>query len=267
MDISVIILNYKSKGFVMNCIKSITEADFKIGERKLNYEVIVVDNNSDDKIGDFLAWQYPKVVFIQNDANVGMGAGNNVGIRRATGKYIVVMNPDTISYPDTFRGLFEYMEENKKVGVCGPKQLNPDKTVQNSCYRWPSLMIPIYRRTPLGKFRFAQKYLDRYLMKDFDHKSIREVDWLLGSFLFLRSEALDKVGIFDERYFMYFEDTDFCKRFHEHDYLVIYNPELKIIHNHTRHSAKVKWFAFFSNTSTRQHIVSWLKYLLKWGIK
>jgi len=263
MDISIIILNYKLKGFVLNCIKSIKEADFN----NLRHEIIVVDNNSDDSIGDILAWQYPDVKFIQNEKNIGMGAGNNTGLRRVQGKYAVVMNPDTIAFRDTFVKLYEYMEENRRVGLVGPRQLNPDKTVQNSCYRWPGLFTPVYRRTPLGKLKFAKKDLDKYLMKDFDHQTEREVDWLLGSFIFIRAEALREVGLFDERFFLYFEDTDFSRRFWEKKWKVMYYPKVEIIHNHIRQSAQVKWYKFFTSPITRHHIKSWLKYLRKWGIK
>lgn len=265
MDISIVILNYKSKGFALNCIKSIKEADFDLAGCKLQYEIIVVDNNSYDAIGDILTWQYPDVVFIQNEVNVGMGAGNNVGIRRSKGDYIVIMNPDTIAFTDTFIKLFRYMEENKNIGIVAPLQLNPNKSVQNSCYRWHNLLTPVYRRTPLGSFRFAQKDLDRYLMKDFDHRSERDVDWALGSFIFIRADALSQVGLFDERFFLYFEDTDFCRRFWEKNWRVVYYPEVSIIHNHNRQSAQSKWYKFFNNPAARAHISSWFKYLRKWG--
>ncbi len=265
MNISIVILNYKSKGFVMSCVKSIIEADFALEDKLLQYEIIVVDNNSDDKIGEILAWQYPQVVFIRNDVNVGMGAGNNVGIKRAKGDYVVIMNPDTIAFKDTFRLLFQYMENNKEVGVVGPRQLNPDKSIQNSCYRWPNLLTPIFRRTPLGKFRFAQNELDKYLMKEFDHNSEKPVDWLLGSFLFIRARAIEEIGMFDERFFIYFEDTDFCRRFWEKKWQVVYYPYVEIIHNHNRHSAQSEWYNFFTNTATRRHIISWFKYMLKWS--
>jgi len=261
MDISIIIVNYKNKGLALNCIKSIKDADF--GE--LKYEIIVVDNNSEDAIGEILAWQNPEVKFIQNEKNLGMGGGNNMGIRRATGKYIVVMNPDTLSFPDTFRRLFDYMELNKDAGVVGPLQYNPDKSIQDSCFRWYNLFTPIYRRTPLGAFGFAQRDSDRFLMKDFDHQSIREVDWLLGSFLFCRAEALKQIGYFDERFFLYFEDTDLCRRFWQKKWKVVYYPEAKIIHNHLRQSAKVPWYLSFGNPASRYHIISWVKYLGKWG--
>ncbi len=262
MNISIVIVNYKSKGFTLNCIKSIEEADFA----NLKFEIIVVDNNSDDSIGEILAWQYPEIIFIQNKKNIGMGAGNNIGMKKAQGDYVVVMNPDTIAYVDTFSKLHDYMEANSSVAVVGPKQLNPDGSVQKSCYRWHSIFTPLYRRTPLGKFKFAQNDLARFLMDDFGRDKIKKVDWILGSFLFCRSQALEKVGFFDERFFLYFEDTDFCRRFNEKEWEVVYHPEAKIIHNHNRESAQDPWYKFFVNRAARHHIISWLKYLKKWGV-
>ncbi len=261
MDISIIILNYKSRGLVLNCIKSIKEADFN----GLKYEIIVVDNNSGDSLGEILAWQYPEIIFIQNKNNLGMGAGNNVGLKVAKGKYIVIMNPDTIAFVDTFKKMHELMELNPEVGLAGPKQFYPDKTVQASCYRWYSLLTPLYRRTFLGKTKIGQKDLKRFLMEDFDHNTEHEVDWLLGSFFFCRAKALERVGRFDERFFLYFEDTDLCRRFWQKGWKVVYFPESKIIHNHIRESAQTPWYKFFWNKAARHHIVSWLRYLRKWG--
>lgn len=195
-----------------------------------------------------------------------MGAGNNIGIKQAQGKYRVVMNPDTIVFRDTFSSLYDYMEANREVGVAGPLQYYPDRTIQDSCYRWPGLLMPIYRRTFIGKLKFAQKSLGKYLMNDFKHDHEREVNWLLGSFLFMRAEALSEVGLFDERFFMYFEDTDLCRRFWENKWKVVYYPEAKIIHNHIRQSAQTHWYKAFINPTARYHIISWIKYLKKWGI-
>lgn len=263
VDVSIIILNYKSKGFTLNCIKSITEAEW--GD--LRYEVIVVDNNSGDSIGEILKWQNPGVKFVQNSANIGMGAGNNSGIKEAQGDFISIVNPDTIAFKDTFIKLHQYLLANPDVGVVGPQQLNPDKTIQDSCFRWPSLMIPAYRRTPLGKLPFAKKTLAKYLMHDFDHESEREVKWLLGSFIFIRMKAIKQVGMFDERYFLYFEDTDFCRSMWHNNWRVVYYPKAKIIHNHIRQSAQAPWWKFMFNPLARHHIISWLKYLRKWGLQ
>lgn len=263
MDISIIILNYNSRELTLNCLKSIKEADFNGLER----EIVVIDNNSGDNIGGVLGEYHPEVRFIQNDKNIGMGAGNNAGIREASGKYIVIMNPDTVAYSDTFKKLHDFMEKRRDVGVVGPKQYYPDNTIQNSCYRWYGLLTPIYRRTPLGRFKFAQKDIDRLFMKDVNRDTEIEVDWLLGSFLFCRAEALNDVGLFDEDFFLYFEDTDLAKRFWKNNWKVVYHPDVKIIHNHNRESARDPWYKFFTNKATREHLKSWIKYLKKWGIK
>jgi GT2 family glycosyltransferase len=261
VDISIVILNYKSRELTLNCVDSIKSAVFD----NLKYEIIVVDNNSSDGLGEELK-KYPEIVFIQNEINLGMGEGNNVGIKKAHGRYIVIMNPDTLAAKDTFKILYEFMEKNLRVGVVGPKQYNPDGSVQVSCYRWYGILTPIYRRTPLRRFKAAVRDLDRFSMKDFDHLSVRKVDWLLGSFLFCRREAINEVGMFDKNFFMYFEDTDLCRRFWERGWQVVYNPETSIIHNHARESA-IPWYMFLTSRAARNHIISWIKYLGKWGTR
>jgi len=266
MDISIIIVNYKSKGHTLNCIKSIKEADFVLQGKQLQYEIIVVDNNSEEAIGEILNWQFPKVNFIQNDKNSGMGSGNNLGIKKAQGKYVVIMNPDTIAFKNSFIELFKYMELRNEVGIVGPQLLSPNKSIQESCYRWPDLLTPVYRRTFLGNTKFGKKDLRLFLMKDYDHKKEIEVDWIQGSFLFARKKALLEVGVFDERFFMYLEDTDLCRRMWKHKWKIIYYPLVRVIHNHTRQSAQTAWYKFFLNKMARYHIISWIKYLRKWGI-
>ncbi len=261
MDLSIVIVNYNSKGLTLSCIKSIRDANWQ----GLTYEIIVVDNGSNDYIGDIMAWQYPDIKFIQSPINIGMGAGNNLGFKSVAGKYFVVMNPDTLAMPDTFQILYKYLENNPDVGVVGPKQFNPDRSIQQSCFRWHSLFTPIYRRTFFGKYFFARQDLERFLMTDFDHNGIMDVDWLLGSCLFIRSEVYKKLHGFDDRFFLYFEDTDFSRRIHELNLRVVYNPNAQIIHNHNRQSARTPWYKFFTNYSTRAHVASWIKYLRKWG--
>ncbi|MDO9399787.1 MAG: glycosyltransferase family 2 protein [bacterium] len=263
MDISIIILNYKSKDLVLNCLKSIKEADFGL----LKYEIIVVDNNSQDGLKEILELQNLQIIFIESAKNVGMGAGNNLGIRKAQGEYIVIMNPDITVFKETFKNIYDFMEVNSDVGLVGPKQFYPDQIVQTSCFRWYNLFTPIYRRLPLSKFNFVKKDLDRFLMKDYNKEDIKEVNWLLGSFLFCRAKALAEVGLFDEQFFMYFEDTDLCRRFWNKNWKVLYFPKAMVIHNHIRQSARVAWYKFFTSKITIYHIISWLKYLIKWGIK
>ncbi|MDD4271726.1 MAG: glycosyltransferase family 2 protein [Patescibacteria group bacterium] len=262
MDISIIIVNYKAKNLVLNCVKSIKNADWP----GLDYEIIVVDNYSGDLHSNDLK-QFGEIKFIMNGQNVGLGAANNKGARIARGKYIVIMNPDTSADKDVFIKLFAYMESHPEAGVVGPKQFNLDKTVQDSCFRWPGLFTPIFRRTPLGKIWLGRKDLDRFLYKDYNKESPREVDWLLGSFLFCRASAFRQIGLYDEDFFLYFEDTDLCKRFWLRGWKVIYNPEAAISHNYIRQSASVAWYKFFTSLAAWHHLASWAKYLRKWKNK
>jgi len=262
MDITIVIVNYKNKGLTLNCIQSIEAADF--GD--LKHEIIVVDNHSEDNIAQILSWQHPDVLCIQNKRNTGMGAGNNAGLKRARGHYVLIMNPDTLAFPDTFTKLHEFMEENPTVGVAGPKQFNPDKTIQDSAYRWHNLITPLLRRTFLGRFGFAKRKIKHFLLRDYDREKPRDVDWLLGSCLFIRAKALADVGLFDQRFFLYFEDTDLCRRFWEKHWRVVYFPEAHIIHNHDRASARQPWYKFFLHPASRHHLRSWWRYILKWGL-
>ncbi|NCN25142.1 hypothetical protein COT94_00460 [Candidatus Falkowbacteria bacterium CG10_big_fil_rev_8_21_14_0_10_37_14] len=260
MDISIVIVNYKRKGLTLNCLQSLYATDW--GD--LSYEIIVVDNASGDNSVEIIRWQFPDVILIESLVNLGMGGGNNLGFSRAKGKYLCVMNPDTLVFPNTIPTLYAFMKANSQVGLVGPKQYNPNHTVQDSCFRWHSALTPLYRRTFLGQTVAGRQDLSRFLMTDFDKESSSEVDWLLGSFMFIRGEALLQVGGFDERFFLYFEDTDLCRRFHRKSWRVVYYPGAEIIHNHNRESAQTPWYYFFTSVTTRTHIVSWIKYLLKW---
>src|SRR3989338_7100501 len=259
MDVSIVIVNYKSKDLTLNCLRSIKNADWP----GLDYEIIVVDNYS-IRIHDRDLEPFGEIKFVMNGRNMGYGAANNQGIGQSQGKYIVIMNPDTSASKDIFIKLFDFMENNPRVGVAGPKQFNLDQTVQETCFRWPGLLTPLYRRTPLGKIGFAKRNLDRFLYKDYNKDKIGEVDWLLGSFLFCRAEALRQVGAFAERFFIYFEDIDLCRRFWGGGWQVIYNPDAVITHNHARQSARTPWYKFFKSIAAWHHLASWVKYLWKW---
>lgn len=259
MDISIVIVNYKSKDLTLNCLKSIKEADWP----GLDYEIIVVDNYSVDLASRDLE-PFGQIKYVMNGRNMGYGAANNQGISRAQGKYIVIMNPDTMALKEVFIKLFDFMENNPKVGVVGPKQFNLDNTIQDTCFRWPEPLMPLYRRTPLGRIGSAKKDLDRFLYKDYNKDSPRQVNWLLGSFLFCRAEALRQVGAFDEGFFLYFEDIDLCRRFWRAGWQAVYCPKAAIKHNHIRQSARNPWYKFFKSRAAWHHLASWVRYLWKW---
>lgn len=259
MDLSIVILNYKMRGLVKNCIKAILESDLKVP-----YEIIVVDNNSNDGVEELIKERFPTVRFTQTGKNLGMGGGNNVGIRAAQGEYLAILNPDIFVFPDSLARLLDYLKANSAVGLVAPKLLNPDRTLQLTCYRWHRLWTPFFRRTALARLPFAKKELARFLMDDWGHETTREVDWVQGSCWLIPKKVFDKVGLFDERFFMYFEDTDFCRRVHQAGYRVVYLAEAGVIHLHRRQSADGGLWKILSNCLTRVHIKSWLKYLWKW---
>lgn len=262
MDISIIIVNYNTKDKTFYCLDSIYRADLT----NINYEIIVVDNKSPEDIESELKSRYPNVIFIQSGFNLGMGSGNNIGIKKSKGENILILNPDTEVKEKSIKLMLDYLRNNKDVGLVGPKLLRSDGTTQDSCYRFPKLFIPILRRTFLGKF--TKGYIDDYLMKNIDLSEPNAVDWIQGSSLLIKKEVLNEVGLFDERFFMYLEDTDLCKRINLSGRKVVYLPTAEVMHHHGRGSANKHWLiAPFSNKLSRIHIESWIKYFIKWGLR
>jgi GT2 family glycosyltransferase len=156
------------------------------------------------------------------------------------------------------------MKENISVGMLGPKLLNFNGTLQDSCFRFYRPITIIYRRTFLGHFAFAKRHLDSFLMKDYNHMDIKEVDWLMGSAMMISRKALNDVGLMDSRYFMYFEDVDWCRRFWENGFKVVYYPIVSMHHYHGKGSAKGGVVnSLLSSRLTWIHILSGIKYFKK----
>ena len=259
MEISFILLNYKQKGLIKQSIKGINQCNIQ-----MLYEIIVVDNNSNDGCIGMIQKEFPKILTLQLPKNVGFAAGNNAGIKASTGRYIIIMNPDIALTENTVENLLHFLQTHPNAGMVGPKLINPDGTIQFSCCRFPNFLTPLYRRTILGKFAFAKKSINSYLMKDWDHKSTKKVDWLFGAFLVIKKESFEKAGYFDERFFLYYEDLDLCRRFWEKNLEVWYAHDIELVHYHQRLSAKKQGIVSLFDKSTRTHISSSIKYLIKY---
>ncbi len=198
--------------------------------------------------------------------NIGFGGGNNFAAMHVEADYYFFLNPDTeLTDPGTLDALVAFMDAHPDVGIVGPKQVYPDGRLQETCRAFPAWYMPFIQRTPLGKTAFGKRYLQRFLMSDYDHATVADVDWVQGSALFVRADIWKKIGGFDERFFMYFEDTDVCRRAKKVGARVVYLPDIVLTHAHERASAKKSPLAglLFSKTA-RYHFVSWLKYLWKW---
>lgn len=264
-DIAIIVVNYKMRKHIEKCFSSLFS---EITSSKLQVEVVVVDNASSDGIEFFLKETYPSVKCIVLPENHGFGRAQNVGMKSIEAKYYFVLNPDTVFRPgeQTLEKLFHFMESHSSVGMVGPKLLNEDGTLQYSCWRFPTFFQPVLSRTTLGQKGRGRKISDHYFMKDFDHNSTRPVDVIMGSAMFVRAEALRHVGGFDEKFKMYFEDTDWCLRMWEKKWVVYYVHDIILTHTHRRGSAEIPGIikGFFKNKLARIHFVSWLTYMWKW---
>jgi GT2 family glycosyltransferase len=259
MDLSLVILNYKTAGLTKQCVKTVD-----LHKPSCAYEIIVVDNASGDGVARRLGEAFPHVRVIESPRNVGYAAGNNIGIRASCGRYVLILNPDITVGPGSIDAMVAFMDAHPDVGIMGPKLVHPDGSLDVSCYRFPEPLTPLYRRTPLGKLPAGRLAIDRYLMSEYDRRETRDVDWLLGAVLMVRRSALEKIGPLDERYFLYFEDTDWCRRFLAAGYRVVFHPGATMVHYHERLSAKGSWATGLLRRSTRVHVASWIKYMKKW---
>ncbi len=258
-QLSFVIVNYKTKELVRECVKNIYRSC-----TGLSFEVIVVDNSRDEGLESLLDERFEHVRYIPVARNLGCAAGNNVGIRESRGEYVVISNADITVLPGSLELLYGYMEECTDVGVVGPKLLNPDGTLQESYYRFYRLLTPVYRRLWIGKLAFAKKHIDSFLMKDISIRGPIDVDSLMGACMFVRRSAIEKVGLFDERFFLYFSDTDWCMRFWKSGYRVAYHSDAILIHLHKRQSAQQMGLRSLRDPITQTHIVDGLRYFWKY---
>lgn len=262
MTLSIIILNYKQRGLVTQCVKGI----FALG-LNFDYEIIVVDNNSQDHCLEIINEKFgnnARIKTIQSKKNLGMGGGNNLGVKQASGEYVLIINPDITILPGTIEELIKFANKNQKVGIVSPKLLNPDKTIQLAQFRFPDFLRPLYRRTFFKKTKWGDKKLADFLMTDWDRKSSRKIDWALGACLLIRKKALDQVGTFDERFFLFFEDTDLCRRFWQANWEVWCLASAPAIHLPERLSAKEFSLKNLLSAPIRAHLMSQFKYFWKW---
>jgi len=264
MDLSIVILNYNAKDFLLPCIKGIYShtAD-------LDYEIIIVDNHSTDDSALYVEQniipRFQEVRLIRAEHNNGYAAGNNIGITHARGKYVVIMNPDIVIWENSLKRMVDFMEKHPRVGIAGPRLLSPDGSLQYFCYQFPTPQVLFYRRTPLLKSPFGKKSVREYLMMDWDHRNNRPVDWVQGSCMIARTEAINAVGPMDERYFLFLEDTDWCRRFWDHGFEVWYLADVEIIHYHSRASDAGRFYKSLFNRMAWIHVMSAIKYFKKWG--
>jgi len=263
MDLTIAINNYKNPELLKLCIDSI-----KKNVKNINYEIIVADSATGEETEMMMREDYPEIIFCPAKENIGFNAMVEKGIKKSKGDYVLLLNGDIIVTEKSVEKLLGFMKKDSSIGMVGPKLLNFNETLQSSCFRYYEPITIIYRRTFLGKLGFSKKHLDWFLMKDYDHKAPKEVDWLMGSALMVSRKAIEKVGYMDPQFFMYMEDVDWCRRFWENNLKVIYYPYAKMYHYHGKGSAKGGFIrSIFFNKLTWVHILSAVKYFKKYSGK
>lgn len=232
MFLSIIIITHNSEKFIKNCIDSVSR------QNNITKELIIIDNFSiDNRISTFKK-KYIKIRNIVSKTNFGFAKACNQGAKIANGKYLLFLNPDTIIRPYCIKEMIRFLDSKKDAGLVGCKILNPDGSLQPSCGNFPTIFNIVFDRVPVINKIFKTELIrrDSYYQKE------ECPDWISGSFFLVRKDVFLKLGGFDEEYFMYAEDIDFCYRVRKAGYKVYYNPNAEIIHYDMGKSKERKGF-------------------------
>ena len=224
MDLSILVVNWNAGQALGRCIASVLAHT-----RGLDYEILVVDNASAD--GSLAAVQArfgaePRLVLLPQMRNLGFAAANNLAYERSRGDCILLLNPDTELRDNALASLVAFLRSDDTIGVVGPQLRYPDGRLQPSCRRFPRTRHWLVILS--GLHRFAS--MADYYMSDFDHRSQRDVDQVMGSALMTRRSVVDRVGFLDGRFFLWFEEVDYCKRVREAGYRVVFYPQATVVH-------------------------------------
>lgn len=217
MDLSIIILSFNTKDILDNCLKSILK-----NSKGIDMEIIVVDNHSTDGSPESIRKNFPGVYLIENNKNEGFAKANNQGIKISKGKYILLLNSDTLVEKDAIKEMINFMESRKEVGVVGPQLLNSDRSKQASAGRFPDLF------TVFIMLFFEHWQQNRFVRTSFD--TLTQTDWIMGAALMIRKNILEKTGLLDEKIFMYYDEVEWCYRIKKAGYKIYFYPKPEIIH-------------------------------------
>jgi GT2 family glycosyltransferase len=220
--IAVAVVNYNTRGLLRTCLRSILQ------ERPA--ELIVVDNASLDGSTAMVQAEFPEVTLCANEENVGFAGGLNQAVARCASPYVLLLNSDTVLAPGVLQGLSAYLDQNSSAGVVGPRLLNPDGSLQPSCYHVPTPLHVLLELSSLGAGVRFIPILRRYYLRSWAHDYARPVPWVLGAAMAVRRSAFEAVGGFDESFFMYCEEVDFCLRLRQAGWETHFAPVGEIVH-------------------------------------
>ncbi len=250
-EISVVIVSFNVKNYLLNCLRSVLKAS-----AHFSVEIIVVDNDSSDGSTEAVKKEFPEIVTIQNSQNLGFGTACNQGLSIAKGNFLLILNPDTIVEESTFEKLIPAMKSDEEIGMMGCKILNEDGSLQLACRRsFPTPWSAFSRLTGFSRLFPKSPLFASYNLTYMDENKSYQLDAISGSFMLLSRKAYESTGGFDEQFFMYAEDLDLCFRVKESGLKVVYNPEASIIH--------FKGKSFSKSVDTKFHFYQAMKIFVK----
>lgn len=237
MDLSIIVVNWNVKELLDACLQSLLEAVHSTP--RLAIEIIVVDSASTDGSPQMVRGDFPQVHLIASQENLGYAKGNNAGAGAAQGRYLFLLNPDTIVQPEALGCMVDYMDAHPEVGGLGPQLLWPDGSIQSSRRRFPTPGSLFWESTLLGQWFPENRHARRYHLADQPATQPQKVDWVVGAAILIRREAWQQVGPIDPDFFMYFEETDWCRRSAEAGWETHYLPTARVTHYEGKSSEQV----------------------------
>jgi GT2 family glycosyltransferase len=223
VELSVVIVSFNTRTITLKCLSHLHR---ELAAR--DAEVIVVDNASTDGSVEAIRLEFPSVKLVVSELNLGFGAANNVAMRQARGRSILLLNSDAFVHVGAVGRLIRELDADRDVGVVGPKLLNADGSTQRSCFRYPTPMRAWLENLGVAKLFKPGSRLGDY--RRWNHDQVRSVDWLIGACLLVRREVVQQVGGFDERFFMYSEETDWQKRIRDAGWQIRFTPEARATH-------------------------------------
>jgi N-acetylglucosaminyl-diphospho-decaprenol L-rhamnosyltransferase len=253
MDISIGIITWNARALLEQLLDSILATVSEVG-----FEIVLVDNGSSDGTVEMVRSRYPQVVLVENAENRGVAPARNQLLKKARGRYILSVDVDTtFIQKGAVETLVATMDSHPRAAIGGPKLVYKNGALQLSCRPFPSPLNILIEGTSLKKVLPDSRFVKGYTLEDWDHAELREVDWMYGAALVIRSEALERIGFLDEGFFYLYEDIDLCFQARRHGYQVLYIPEAVICHHLEREERPI-----FSKT-LRVHLRSIGRYLLK----
>jgi N-acetylglucosaminyl-diphospho-decaprenol L-rhamnosyltransferase len=224
-DLSVSVVSYRTPALLEQCL-----AALGVERETIDLDVTVVDNASGDGSAEMVADAFPWVRLIRNERNLGFGAAHNQALRDARGRFLLVLNSDAAPRQGALQSLLDFLVDNPRVAVAGPRLRYPDGSIQPSRRRFPSMATLFMESTQLQRYWPDNAVLRRYYMADRPADEAQDVDWLVGACLCVRAEAVGQVGLFDEQFFMYSEELDWCRRFRSAGWRIAYVPRAEAVH-------------------------------------